>query len=84
MNASLVELLRQAQALSPGDKIDLAMALLEQARASISPGPTRSKWADLRGSIAYPMFGEDAQLAIKRMREEWDERESTWRSHRED
>jgi hypothetical protein len=84
MNASLVEFLKQVEALSPGDKIDLAMALLEQARASIPPVPVRAKWADVRGSLAYPSFGEDAQASINRMRDEWDERESTWRSRRED
>ena len=84
MNASFVELLRKVQALPPGDKIDLAMALLEQARASMMPEPARAKWANLRGCYAYPMFGEEAQLAISRMRDEWSERESSWRSHRED
>lgn len=80
MDASLGELLKQAQALTPGDKIDLAMALLEQARVSITRGPALVKWADIRGSIPYPMFGEDAQLAINRMRDEWNDRESTWRA----
>ena len=71
MDASLVEILRQAQALSPVDKIDLAMALLAQARGSIVRGPAPARWADMRGSIPYPMFGDDGQSAINRMRDEW-------------
>jgi hypothetical protein len=80
MGALLIEIFRQAQALSPTDKIDLAIALLEQARASITRGPAQAKWADIRGSMPYPMFGDDAQAAINRMRDEWNEHEAILRS----
>ncbi len=83
MSTLLSDLMKQAQALSPGEKIDLALALLEQTRAEVQTGKSNLKWGDIHGSYAYPMFGEEAQSAIDRLRDEWEEREKSWDSPHE-
>jgi hypothetical protein len=47
------------------------------------PGATpqrRRRWSEIRGIVAYPMCGEDAQAWVSRTRREADEqREKQWR-----
>ncbi len=83
MNASVLDVLKQAQTLSPDDKLDLVMALLKEIRASTPHASPKPKWATIRGSVRYPVMGEDAQVAVNRMRDEWDARETSLRNHHE-
>jgi hypothetical protein len=52
------------------------MALLQRTRNVVEAVDTPKQqldWSDLRGIYQSPMLGEDAQLAINRLREEWDD-----------
>jgi hypothetical protein len=79
MNPALLELARQAEQLSIGDQIELAMWLMQNARAALETDPTRYSWLDVAGIAPYPLAGEDAQAWVSRNREESDrDREQQW------
>ena len=78
MSTAVIELVKQAENLSPAETLELVMALLQRTRNVVDTSKSPLKWSDIRGIYPYPMFGEDAQIAIHRMREEWDEREKQW------
>ena len=66
---SIENMLKQADRLSPTERLWLATRLIEGVRREL-PGKTkkRLKWRDLRGILPYPAFGEDAQTYISRTR----------------
>lgn len=80
MSNAVITLIKQAESLSPDETLELIMALLQRARLAVAPikpqvGVPDTDWEDLRGLYRYPMFGEDAQRAVNRLREEWHEHE---------
>lgn len=69
MSASVIALVKQAETL------ELIMALLQRTRNVVEAVDTPKQqldWSDLHGIYQSPMLGADAQLAINRLREEWD------------
>jgi len=78
MSTAVIELVKQASGLSTAEKLELAMAMLEQTRATIEPQKSLLKWRDIRGIYPNLLDGEDAQAWVNRMRDEWDEREKQW------
>jgi len=78
MSTAVIEILKQAESLSSAEKLKFVIALLQRLHNEVDAPKTPLKWADIRGIYPNLMFGEDAQTAINRMREEWDERERQW------
>jgi len=75
MSADLLnDMIKQADKLTPDEKLRLATFLVDKARAAYPIARPRRKWAELRGLLPYPAFGEDAQTYISRTRREGDER----------
>lgn len=73
MSVELVqELKRQAESLSPAEKLDLGEYLVAQAQEP-EPDAHPLRWSDVRGLVEYPMLGEDAQAWVSRTRAESDE-----------
>ena len=62
-------LMKQAELLSRKEQLQFAIRLINKAR---QPESLPLKWRDLRGSIPYPAFGEDAQSWVSRSRAESD------------
>jgi|GEM_PF-579284 len=82
MSTTMLEIIKQADGLSVSDQIELAVCLMELAKARVtqlnSPAQTQHKWREIRGRYAGLLNGEDAQVWVNRLREEWDEREAQW------
>ncbi|HXG11504.1 MAG TPA: hypothetical protein VNK04_17245 [Gemmataceae bacterium] len=84
-NVTLEKVEALAAQLSPEDRRRLAEKILRDLAAEAAPGKPRPgrSWSEIRGIVAYPMFGEDAQQWVSRTRREADEhREKQWRSIR--
>lgn len=86
--ATLDSVLEQAALLSPDEQLRLIAYLAEHVRAQAAPTqetstaetPRRRSWREIRGSLPYPAFGEDAQAWISRTRRQGTERrEQQWR-----
>ena len=72
----LDDLVRRAATLTADEKLQLAAALIEQARqGKLSTAPS-VKWRDLRARLAEPALGEDAQAWVTRTRQEGAQRET--------
>ncbi len=70
-----------ASRLPPAERERLATQLLNVKEASLGTHqqPRRRLWREIRGIVAYPMCGEDAQAWVTRTRQEADEhRERQW------
>jgi hypothetical protein len=82
---TLTEVAALAAQLPPADQKKLAEGILQHL-ASVAPPvqtPRRRSWREVRGSVSYPLCGEDAQAWVSRSRQESDEqRESQWRGKR--
>jgi hypothetical protein len=66
---TLENLLRQADNLTPSERLLLAARLIDGVRHKIpATEDRRLKWRDLQGSLPYPALGEDAQEYISRTR----------------
>jgi hypothetical protein len=77
---TLAELAAQ---LPPAEQKQLAESILQRLASTTAPGPRRRAWREIRGSIAQPLCGEDAQAWVTSSRQESeDQREQQWRSHR--
>src|SRR5437764_13315842 len=78
---SLERVAALAAQLSPAERRRLAEMLLRELAADPATGTARRRfWREIRGSVAYPLFGEDAQDWVSRTRLESDEqRERHWR-----
>lgn len=74
MSAQLLDsLLKQIDLLTTDEQLRLVSFVADKARRQ-RPGPQRRrKWRDLRGLLAYPALGEDAQAWVTRTRREGDE-----------
>ena len=75
---TLEEVAALAAKLTLADRRLLVKKLQKQAiSANEEPAP---QWSDIRGTIPYPLCGEDAQEWVSRTRREADEhREKQWR-----
>lgn len=83
--ASLDQVAALAAQLPPADRRQLAETILrELASEPPSQPPTRRRhWREIRGSVPYPLCGEDAQTWVSHGRRESDEqRERQWRDSR--
>jgi hypothetical protein len=79
MSTEILELARQAEQLTISEQIELAMWLMQNARASIDMDAARYSWTEVAGIAPYPLVGEDAQMWVSQSREESDrEREQQW------
>ena len=82
MSGELLEtLIRQTELLSSDEKLALASRLIERARRATMAGTDipRRKWAEVRGLVAHPLTGEDAQAWVSRTRRESDEGREPYR-----
>jgi len=70
-----------AAKLPPVERLRLVEKIVhELAASSITGDSGRRLWSEIRGIVAYPMLGEDAQASVSRTRREADEhREKQWR-----
>jgi hypothetical protein len=76
----LVEIIKRAESLSPGEQMDLVAYLVEKARQAHHVAAPRRLWRELFGVAPYPLLGEDAQAWVSRTRREGDAgREQQWR-----
>ncbi len=63
-----------AAQLPPAEQKQLAEGILRRlASASPSNGPRRRSWREIRGSVPYPLCGEDAQAWVTHGRRQSDE-----------
>ena len=82
---SLAELAALAAQLPPTDRRQLAETILRELDAAANPAgsPRRRSWREIRGTVPYPLCGEDAQAWVSRSRRDSDEqRERQWRDGR--
>lgn len=71
--ATLHQVAALAAQLPPVEQKQLAETILREL-ASESPAPPRRRsWREIRGSVPYPLCGEDAQAWVSRTRRESDE-----------
>lgn len=75
MNTIVRQIVKQAEALSPQEMLELIMALLQRTHDRVNVQSLSHKWRHIRGKYPPPMNAEDAQVVISNMREEWKERE---------
>jgi hypothetical protein len=83
MSGELLEtLIRQTELLTSDEKLALASRLIERARQATRARSNmhRRKWAEVRGLVAHPLTGEDAQAWVSRTRQESDEARGRHRS----
>jgi len=70
----LMEIMKQADSLSPDEQLDLISHLAQHARESYVEAKPRRKWSEISGIAPYPLTGEeDAQDWVTRSRREDDE-----------
>jgi len=69
---TLEQVAELAAQLPPAERKQLAEKLLAELAAAAAPAKKYS-FADIRGTMPYPMLGEDAQTVISRERREGDE-----------
>jgi hypothetical protein len=64
-----------AAQLPPSERKQLAETILRELAAESPPAgpPRRRSWREIRGSVPYPLCGEDAQAWVTRTRRESDE-----------
>jgi hypothetical protein len=72
-----------ASRLPPAERKRLAAQLLNEKEESLETHqqPRRRLWRDLRGIVAYPMCGEDAQAWVTRTRRDADEHRERQSTH---
>jgi hypothetical protein len=71
--ASLPQVTALAAQLPPAERRQLAESILRDLESAPSPTTRRRSWREIRGSVPYPLCGEDAQEWVSRMRRESDE-----------
>lgn len=63
-----------ANHLPRAEQKQLAESILQRLTAGMEPAPSlRRHWREIRGSVPYPLCGEDAQAWITRSRRESEE-----------
>jgi hypothetical protein len=76
----LDELVKKAETLTSDEQLLLIARLAERLRRTYETSRPRRKWREIRGSVPYPLLGEDAQAWVSRTRREGDEhRERQWK-----
>jgi hypothetical protein len=69
--AAVADLVAQ---LPPAEQKQLAETILQRLAPGSPPnGPRRRSWREIRGSVPYPVCGEDAQAWVSRSRREAEE-----------
>ncbi|MEW6364897.1 MAG: hypothetical protein AB1714_09685 [Acidobacteriota bacterium] len=68
----LDDLIAQASALPPREKLRLAAHLVEEVSRADEPSRPRRKWMEIAGIVPCPLTGEDAQAWVSRMRRDSD------------
>jgi hypothetical protein len=73
-----------AALLPPTEQRQLAESILQRLNSGAdAPPPARRAWREIRGSVVYPLCGEDAQAWVTRSRQEAeDQRGQQWRGNR--
>jgi hypothetical protein len=81
---SLDQVAALAAQLPPTDRRKLAETILRELSAEASPEASRRRsWREIRGSVPYPLCGEDAQAWVSFGRRDYDEqRERQWKDSR--
>ena len=72
MSQQLADILRQAQALSPDEQVQLVARLAQPNQDRRNGNGNALKWSDLRGAAQPSLLGEDAQEWVRRTRAEGD------------
>ncbi len=69
--------------LSPLEQRQLAESILQRLTCGAEPPRSpRRPWREIRGSVPFPLCGEDAQAWVSRGRQESEEqREQQWRGN---
>jgi hypothetical protein len=79
---TLEQIASLAAQLTPTEKLRLVEGIVHDLASAPGEGkPIRRRlWREIRGCVAYPLLGEDAQASVSRSRREGDEhREQQWR-----
>lgn len=71
--ASLPQVIALAAQLPPAERRQLAESILRDLESVPAPPARRRSWREIRGSVPYPLCGEDAQAWVSRSRRESDE-----------
>lgn len=80
---SLTAVVELATQLPPAEQKQLAESILQHLAATQATLSRRRAWREIRGSVPYPLCGEDAQDWVTRGRRESEEqREQQWRNKR--
>jgi hypothetical protein len=66
----LKELKKQSDILNSREKLDLIMYLVHKVDHALKPARS---FREIRGTVSYPLVGEDAQEWVSRTRQESDE-----------
>lgn len=72
MSPLLKQILQELVQLSAEEQLEVIAQATEHLKRRSVAKPQR-KWSDLKGMVAYPMTGEDAQDWMSRSRRENDE-----------
>ena len=67
---SFQTLLQQTATFTPSEKLQLIAHLANSLHQTQPESTPRLTWSEIRGAAPYPLFGEDAQTAIARSRQE--------------
>jgi len=70
---TVLEIVRQAEALPLEEQLYLITLLAEKAQQAYRPTMPRRRWREICGAAPYPLTGEDAQAWVSRARQEDDE-----------
>lgn len=75
------EIYLQIKSLPAREQLQLVEKVVHDLAAQSAEGTwPRRRWSEIRGLVAYPMYGEDAQDWVSRTRREADgRREKQWR-----
>ena len=67
---SLNQVASLAGQLLPEERQQLAETILRELAPGATPGRRRRLWREIRGSVPFPLCGEDAQAWVSRSRSE--------------
>jgi hypothetical protein len=81
MSQLLQEVLKQAEQLTPDDRLELIRLVAEGLKKPEMPEVNvKRSWRELRGLAPNLLGGKDAQAWVNELRIEWDEREARLRA----
>lgn len=74
MSPLVLELLRQAETLTPEQQLDLAIRFTQMAQARLKSAELRPRrhWREIAGVAEPSLLGEDAQVWVSRTRADSD------------